>query len=185
MKDERLSTGQRDTAAVTALIAETGFRVGSDEDTGAEKKAYGATTLLSSHVKVDGNELHFDFTGKKGVAQAHTLNSPRLAAYIAGRQAETGADGRLFQTTDAQVRAYVKANAGEEFKVKDFRTWVGTATALRVVASIKAPTTPREFSKARLQVGKAVSRQLGNTPSIALSSYIDPTVFAPWSAHAV
>lgn len=43
-----------------------------------------------------------------------------------------------------------------------------------------APTTRREFLAARRKVGEAVSTELGNTPTVALASYVDPTVFRRW-----
>jgi DNA topoisomerase IB len=179
MQNTDLNQGQRDTAAATALIAETGFRIGGTADTGADKQAYGATTLLGSHVVVDGNNLRFEFTGKKGVEITKELDHPALAAYISERQAANG-DGALFKTTDAAVRDYFHSKAGDDFKVKDFRTWHATALALREVAKPPPPKTERQFKSQRLAVGKTVARFLGNTASVALASYINPAVFSSW-----
>ena len=181
MQNPALPYAQRDVAATTALIAETGFRVGSDADTGAEKKAYGASNLLSDHVQVRGSSMEFNFTGKKGVSQSHTVDSPEIAAYVMERQSTAGErGGRLFTTTDAQVRDYFKSKAGSEFKVKDFRTRVAAITALREVDKMKPPTTKREYARARVAVGKVVGERLGNTHTMALNSYIPPAVFAKW-----
>jgi hypothetical protein len=46
MGNKALSQKERDTAAALALISETGFRIGGTSDTGADKQAYGAKTLL-------------------------------------------------------------------------------------------------------------------------------------------
>jgi DNA topoisomerase IB len=174
MHNASLTDSQRDTAAALALISETGFRAGSDADTGAEKKAFGASNLLSSHVTVDGDTLHFNFTGKKGVDQSHSIHNPALAKYVVGRE------GRLFDTNDAKIRTYMKQTAGIDFKVKDFRTWHGTAEAVRAISAMPKPANDAAFKKARTAVGKVVAAKLGNTPSVALASYINPAVFAQW-----
>lgn len=171
---------QRDAAAVIRLISETGFRVGSEADTGADVQAHGATTLTGEHVKVKGNTLSFDFIGKKGVKITKTLEHPELARYIGGKLKENPT-GKIFDVSDSQVREYLASAGGQGFKVKDFRTWNGTNMALKVISEHKPPTTAAEFKKMRAEVGKKVSEHLGNTPTVALESYIDPTVFAKWS----
>jgi DNA topoisomerase-1 len=180
MNDKSLNQQQRDAAAATYLISQTGFRVGSDANTGADKKAFGATNLLGSHVSVKGNDISFNFVGKKGVDQAHTITDPALAKYIAGRQQEVGSKGRLFATNDGKVRDYFHGIAGENFKVKDFRTQKATVEALRAVKSMPVPTTKSGFAKARAAVGDHVAKVLGNTRSMALNSYIHPAVFHSW-----
>lgn len=170
----------RDTEAVLRLIGETGFRVGSENDTGADVKAHGATTLAAEHVKVDGNDISFDFVGKKGVRITKTINHPELARFI-GDKLKTTKTGPLFDTNDMAVRNYMAASGGDGFKVKDFRTWNGTCVALKAIAANPEPTTKAEFTKMRAHVGKVVSAHLGNTPTVALASYIDPAVFLRWS----
>lgn len=180
MFDESLPQKTRDSAAVIKLISETGFRVGSDTDTGAEVKAHGASTLTAEHVKVNGTKLSFDFIGKKGVKITKTLDHPELARYISGKL-KSKKTGPLFDTNDGQVRDYLAAAGGKGFKVKDFRTWNGTNMALKTLQGMPEPTNAKEYAKLRLHVGKVVSQHLGNTPTVALESYIDPAVFMKWS----
>jgi DNA topoisomerase IB len=42
------------------------------------------------------------------------------------------------------------------------------------------PSNKAALVKARRAVAVAVSEKLGNTPTVALASYIDPSVFAKW-----
>jgi DNA topoisomerase-1 len=65
-------------------------------------------------------------------------------------------------------------------KTKDFRTAVGTKTARDAMNSIKSPSSQKEYERAVRSVAKTVSERLGNTPTVALQSYIDPLVFAKW-----
>jgi DNA topoisomerase IB len=53
-------------------------------------------------------------------------------------------------------------------------------TALKEVKTIEPPKTKQEFLKKRKEVATTVSQQLGNDPSMALNSYINPTVFSNW-----
>lgn len=165
-------------ATVLLLLDRTGFRPGSDRDTKAAVKAFGATTLEAQHVRVEGDTLHFDFTGKKGVRIQKSLQDAMLADQIRPRHAR---GGRLFEVTDASMRDYLQQDLGAKgFKLKDFRTWNGTAKALEVMKTLPKPTTATAFKKAQRAVATAVSEHLGNTPSVALNSYIDPSVWARW-----
>lgn len=165
-------------ALVLRLIHRTGFRVGSTVNTGAKVQAYGATTLRAEHLTINGDVLHFRFVGKKGVLIDQAIEDAELARHLAPRLAK---GGDLFATTDAKVRDYLHANNGAH-KVKDFRTWVGTNAALDVIKRLPTPKTLADFKRLRADVGKVVSSKLGNTPTVALESYIDPRVFEIWGA---
>jgi DNA topoisomerase-1 len=167
----------RDHAAALRLIHATGFRPGSDADTRAKTKAYGATTLRKEHVSVKGDAVHFDFIGKEGVRQQHSLKNAAIARDVKARLASRR--DRLFDTNDAKLRDYLHSIDGE-FKVKDFRTWRGTATAQAEVRKMHVPRGEKDRAKAKLQVATVVSKVLGNRPQQALKSYIDPHVFQSW-----
>ena len=66
------------------------------------------------------------------------------------------------------------------FKPKDFRTLKGTSEAESLVKSMPPPKNKTEYRKAVMDVAKAVSVKLGKTPTVALQSYISPTVFSAW-----
>lgn len=180
LADPAVAGRERDTAAVLKLIEHTGFRVGGDGDTGAEKQAYGASTLRKEHVRVDGDVVHFAFTGKKGVSITKELHNPQIARIIEDRLANAQGD-RLFNTSDSHVIAMLREVSGNDsFKTKDFRTWQGTSKAVEVMATIVPPTSKKEYDKAVLAVSKAVAAHLGNTPAVAKASYINPHVWSVW-----
>jgi len=86
-------------------------------------------------VRVRGSTMQFRFRGKSGVWHEFTLSDRRLAAIVRRMRDLPGYE--LFQYVDGQgetravdaadVNAYLKGVAGEEFTSKDFRTWAGTA----------------------------------------------------------
>jgi DNA topoisomerase IB len=178
LADAKKSTKERDAAAVTALISRTGFRVGG-EGGGGDVKAFGASSLRAAHVKIDGDQIAFRFPGKKGVMQNHRLVDKPLAAYIQARKKEVG-QGRLFEVRDYNVRDYVHSTGGDKFKVHDFRTWVATTTAIAAIKKISPPRDAKRLKAKKKEVAKIVARKLGNNPSEALKSYIDPMVFSEW-----
>lgn len=171
----------RDHGDCTRLVMEMGIRPGSNDDTGAETKAYGASTLLGQHVVEENGETRLQFVGKKGVSLNLHVEDPDLADMLKKRAKESGSDGKLFgNVTNASLLAYVHSLDGGSFKTKDMRTLKGTSEAHALVQSLPAPKTKREYAKMVRMVAIHVSKKLGNTPSVALASYISPVVFAPW-----
>lgn len=165
----------KDEAKVLSLISKTGFRVGSDRDRKAKVKAYGASNLQADHIKIKGSKIDFAFTGKKGVSITHTLTDKKLADYLKDKQ------GRLFQTNDLKIRSYMKEIGFGDFKVKDFRTFMGTSTALEEIKKMPVPTNEKEYAASVNAVCKVVAAQLGNTPTVAKASYISPEVWSEWA----
>lgn len=169
----------REAAACMKLIQETGIRPGSDNETGAEKQAYGATTLEGRHVIVGpGGHVRLQFVGKKGVDLDIPVTDSATAIMLKERKEKSGDDGKLFGVTDGLLRDYSHTLDGGSFKPKDFRTLKGTNTALEAIKEVKEkPATLKEYKKVVMAIAKKVSEVLGNTPTIALQSYINPFVF--------
>lgn len=165
------------------LVMKMGIRPGSESDTKAAKKAYGATTLKGQHVKIEGSEVTLSFVGKKGIQLDLPVRDEALKAMLIERKKRAGNTGKLFAgISEKTLLGYSHSLDGGHFKTKDFRTHVGTSTAMREVAGMASPTNAKEYQKLTKEVGKRVSAVLGNTPTVALQSYIDPAVFAPWEA---
>lgn len=165
-------------AKVMSVIHALGLRPGSEKDTGAEKQAYGATTLRSEHVvKMPDGSTRLKFVGKKGVSIDLPVDDPKIADLLHS-QAAKAKGGKLFNVTDAELRNYSQKHGG--YNPKDYRTAKGTKTAREEVAKMEVPKTEKEKKKAMKTVGTVVSSKLGNTPTIALQSYIDPAVFKHW-----
>ncbi len=174
------TSAYKEDAECVELIMSTGIRPGSTKDTGAEKKAYGATTLEGRHVVEKSDGVHLQFVGKKGVDLDIKIEDKTVADMIKRRAKVAGAKGKLFATTQDDLLAYTHKLDGGKIKTKDFRTAVGTKTAINAIKGMGAPKTFAEYKKSVREVAKVVSSRLGNTPTIALQSYIDPTVFSGW-----
>lgn len=181
--DARLAKDWRrdDTAAALQLIRRMGLRPGSTQNTRAAKQAYGATTLQARHVTVrrDGTTV-FRFTGKDGVAIHLESTDPEVAKVIRSYKRGKHGEDRLFDTNPGKVNDYLHEVTGVAFHAKDLRTVRANAVAYREVRLMPNPTDQRSYDRQRMDVARAVSAELGNTPKIALDSYINPSVFARW-----
>lgn len=180
---------KKDSADALSIIMNTGIRPGSDEDTGAAVKAYGATTLEGKHVVVTPDGVSLKFVGKKGVSLDIKVTDPSVAQMLRDRAEKAGAGGKLFPaTSQGGLLEHTHTLDGGGFKSKDFRTLKGTKTAIDEVKNTPPPNPPKteaEFRKAVMAVAKKVAAVLGNTPTVALQSYIDPAVFSAWKvSHA-
>lgn len=192
--DQQLAKGresndqkEKDHADCASLIRTMGVRPGSDDDTKAKVKAYGATTLTGNHVvQTPDGGMHLQFTGKKGVKLDLPVEDEGVRAMLAQRKQQAGDTGKLFPTvTDGSLLDYVHQNLDHGgFKTKDFRTYLGTHTAAGLVASMPPPTNKKEYLSAIKTIAKQVSQKLGNTPVVALQSYIAPQIFAGWKMKA-
>jgi DNA topoisomerase-1 len=176
---------RREAADCLDLIMQTGIRPGGEGDTGAEKQAYGATTLQGRHVRVTPTgKVSLQFIGKKGVALNIPVDDPDLAKRLIRRKEKAGATGKLFDTTAGKLLAHTHSLDGGGFKTKDFRTHLGTTTAAKLVSQRDAPADEKSYRRAVMAVAKDVAAKLGNTATIALQSYINPAVFASWRIAA-
>ena len=165
-------------ARVLMLVAKTAFRIGSDRDTGADKQAYGASTLQVRHAKVNGNKVTFKFVGKKGVDIKQEYDDPELARLVTEQQKGKKAADKLWEADDSAVREYLDTLPGaQDFLVKDFRTWNATRWALEELAGKPKFDDEKAFAKFQKEVATKVAARLGNTPVMALGSYISYQVW--------
>jgi DNA topoisomerase-1 len=178
--------GTKEHAQLLGLMIATGIRPGSERDTGAEKQAYGATTLQGQHIITDkAGNVRLRFVGKKGKDLDLPVEDTAIAKMLQHRAVEAGPNGKIFpRTTDSSLRRYVSVITNGQAKPKDFRTLVGTSTAMKIMQTMNAPTNEKEYKKATMAVAKQVAQKLGNTATIALNSYISPQVFDGWKIKA-
>ena len=171
-------------ATVVRLLESTAIRVGN-ESYARQNGSFGLTTLRSRHVTVQGSQLCFEFRGKGGKRHRVKVNDRRVAAIVRRCQDLPGQE--LFQYRDgsgqtqtidsADINAYLRQIGGGSFTAKDFRTWVGTVLAARILS--ERLETAQSRAARRRHVREAVARvsvQLGNTPAICRKCYVHPVV---------
>lgn len=146
-------------------------------------KSFGATTLEARHVVEAPDGVRLQFVGKEGVWHDHLVKDKRLAAMLVERKKAAKDDcGRLFKTTETKLNKFIGELDGGLFTAKDFRTKRANEIAINEVKNRPKPATMKEYKAAVLEVGKAASHVLGNDPTMALASYVNPAVFSGWFA---
>ena len=176
---------ERACAAAVRMLDLGYFRIGHDVYTDANG-SFGLTTLERRHVRAVAGGLRFSFEGKGGIAQELSIEDEQVRAAIAVmRKRRTGSvrvlafkDGRPWHDLEANhVNAYLAELFGGELTAKDFRTWHATVHAAVSLASSPEPgDTKASRRRAVKEAVQEVSDYLGNTPTIAKGSYIDPRV---------
>ena len=172
-------------ACMVRLLEAAYFRPGSDHYS-KENNTYGLTTMRSKHLQIEGDELIFHYIGKSGKEQERHIVDEKLAKIVREIDDLPGyeifkfidEDGSKQDVKSDHLNNYIREIMGEEFSAKDFRTWAGTviaAMALDEIGFSKKQDQKELDSNIRDAVIK-VSERLGNTPSVARSSYIDPRV---------
>jgi len=170
-------------AALVRLLETTLIRVGNEEYA-RDNESFGLTTLKSRHVRVEGDEIHFNFRGKSGKAHSISVSDKRLARIVKRCRDLPGYD--LFQyldddgeprfITSGDVNAYLQEIAGDEFSAKDFRTWAGSLLAAEQLADALTEEGKPVSNATLVEAIKSVAHQLGNTPAVCRKAYIHPAV---------
>ncbi|PYY37683.1 DNA topoisomerase IB [Curtobacterium sp. MCJR17_055] len=174
---------RRALAAAFRMLDQGSLRVGS-ERYATEHGSHGLSTLLCSHAHISGDDIELGFPGKSHQAWSSTIHDADLARVLVGMK-RRGANARLLSfrerrgdewqpVTAEDINAYVKERAGDEFTAKDFRTLHGTVAAAVDLAQTGVLSSQAKRKKAISHAVKAASEVLGNTPTVARQSYIDP-----------
>ena len=174
---------ERVCAVAVRLINMAWFRVGSDRYA-KSSRTHGVTTLTRRHVSVRGNRVTFRFRAKHKLQVRTSVVDTELAAAIKellmqegpARLFRYGRDGESCNLTGAVLNAYIQEHMGDEFTAKDFRTWGGTLTAAISFAEHGPPETEAEAKRTVAKVMRTVGERLGNTATVARTSYVSPAV---------
>lgn len=185
----RQGEDSRDTvlAAAFRLLDAGALRIGS--------RAYlkrgggrGLTTLQRRDAQVEAGVVHLEFPAKSGVRARIDIEDEDLAVVLeqlrAGKPRATllayRRGRKRIALAPSEVNAYIRALTGGSFTAKDFRTLRGTIAAAEALARLGHAETTRARKVNEREAVRAASAQLGNTPAVARSSYIDPRV---WRAY--
>ena len=185
----RPGLGRERVGAVALRLLDAGlFRTGGEEYE-TENGSHGVATLRKDHVNVRGDVVSFCFPAKSGVEREAEVRDPALAKAVASLKRSRGPSDRLLQyrtesgvwceLTSTEINKDFKELVGDEYTVKDLRTWAGTllaAAAFADRADHGPPASDRARRKVEREVMALVSEHLGNTPAVARRSYVDTRV---------
>jgi DNA topoisomerase I len=186
-------TRRRVLAAAVRLIDLGLFRVGGDQYASGEEATYGISTLLAEHARLGADRVTFRYPAKGGALREVEVRDRRVVEVVRALRGRRRGRQRLFgypchggwrEIHSDDVNEYLREVAGCAMTAKDFRTW--HATVLAAVALARVPEKARHSrTSVRRSVAGAmreVSRELGNTPAVVRSSYVDPRVVEKFGA---
>lgn len=162
------------------------FRAGG-EQYAEENESYGLATLLCDHVTVRRDAVAFDFPAKSGVRRVLEIEDAEVVRAVRSLLRRGDGSERLLVCRSASGWADVHADdlnarfkelVGDDYSVKDLRTWHGTVLAAKAFVDADPPMTKAHIKRVESAVMKEVSEGLGNTPAVARSSYVDPRLVA-------
>jgi DNA topoisomerase IB len=195
-RDLRLADLSEDRVLACAIrLLDVGlFRVGN-QVYADENGSYGLTTLERRHVSLDGDGVVlFDYTAKGGLRRRQSVRDREVRGVVAALKRRRGnaqflayqehPRGRWSLVRSEEINERIKVLTGlDEASAKDFRTWHATVLAATSVAAGSAES-PRGRERVIREAVAEVADLLGNTPTVARNSYIDPQVFDRYRAGA-
>ena len=170
------------------LLDNTYIRIGNEQYYEANESV-GLTTLTDKNAVVAGTVTTLSFTGKSGKDQQITFDNNQIATIIQQLQGQRGV--RLFRykagseykdIEASDINAYLHELTGVSVSAKDFRTWGGTLMAfnhLVEMQNLPDEDTPKP-EKVLVQAVDAAASVLGNTRTVARSSYVHPHILASY-----
>ncbi|MGW7681741.1 hypothetical protein ACWGID_13430 [Kribbella sp. NPDC054772] len=129
--------------------------------------------------------LVFDFVAKGGQRRRVELDDDRLVATVRSLKRGRHRTNRLLVFRDgdgyheldaAMINERYQELVGDDYTVKDLRTWTATVHAAVELAEADPPSTKKALNAAVKDMLDEVSDHLGNTPTVARSSYVDPRI---------
>jgi len=177
-------------AVATRLIDRAHLRAGHSGD---DEGGRGATTLLKRDVRLNGTTVTLAFVGKSGKDVRIQLRDPvllrrlrvlrsigkkRLFAY----RSERG--GRRYLSA-RELNDYLREISGAPISSKDFRTFAASALAVGELVRAERPNSPAAIKRVEAKVVRSASDALRNTPAVARSSYVHPSIFEAYEQNAL
>ena len=160
------------------------FRSGS-EQYAEENNSFGLATLLCEHVTLERDAVEFDYPAKSGVRRTLLIEDPEVVRSVRALMRRPDRGERLLVCRNGSgwtelhaddLNARFKELVGDEYTVKDLRTWHGTVLAAAAFVDADPPANKTTTKRVESAVMKEVAEGLGNTPAVARESYVDPRV---------
>ena len=177
-------TRERVLALALRLLDRGYFRAGGEEYA-EEHESYGIATLLCEHVTVRRDAVEFDYPAKSGVRRTVQIEDADIVRAVRSLMRRAQRTERLLMCRNASGWVNIQADdlntrfkelVGDDYTVKDLRTWHGTVLAAAAFADADPPVSQRVVKRVEAAVMREVAEELGNTPAVARGSYVDPRV---------
>lgn len=183
---DRLSTS----AVATRLIDVAAMRPGHEKY--AEDGGRGVASLRKQDLRIVKKVAVLKFVGKSN--KEHRIEIAEKSLVRSLQRVREGKGQRLFRFPDAKKKQreltanllndYLREAAQARISAKDFRTFHGSAEALRyLVEETAGADTGAKRKRAVAKAMRSVSEVLRNTPAVARSSYVHPEIVEAFEAE--
>ncbi len=177
---------ERDRVLALALhLVDLGYFRSGGEQYAEENDSHGLATLLCEHVSLRNGAVAFDYPAKSGVRRTLEVQDAEVVKAVRSLLRRPDRTDRFLVCRDVSgwvdlhaedLNARFKELMGDEYSVKDLRTWHGTVLAAEAFVDADPPVSKAVIKRVESAVMKEVSEALGNTPAVARGSYVDPRV---------
>ena len=177
---------QRNRVLALALhLLDLGYFRAGGEQYAEENNSFGISTLRCEHVALAREAVEFDYPAKSGVRRTLVIDDPEVMRSVRALVRRPDRTDRLLVCRNSSgwadlhaddLNARFKELVGEDYTVKDLRTWHGTVLAAAAFVDADPPANKTVIKRVESAVMKEVAEELGNTPAVARSSYVDPRV---------
>jgi DNA topoisomerase I len=176
----------RDRVLALALhLLDLGYFRAGGEQYAEENNSFGIATLQCQHISLQRQAVEFDYPAKSGVQRTLVIEDPEVVRSVRSLLRRPERTDRFLVCRNGSgwidlhaddLNAKFKQLVGDEYTVKDLRTWHGTVLAAAAFVDADPPVNKTVIKRVESAVMKEVSEELGNTPAVARGSYVDPRV---------
>ena len=175
------------------LIDKCNFRVGCEKYKELYN-SYGVTTLNSSHLRFNKNNVVIEFIGKKGVLnKAYVKN--KIVCDLLKKICETNKKNEYlfiynddknnkYRINETHINNYLK-KYNELISVKMFRTWSANYILLREILNYPLPNSDNEAKKNITKIIKKAAFFMHHTTNVSRKSYMNAEIIDLYLNHYI
>lgn len=168
------------------MVKDYQMRVGK-EVYAKKYRSYGISSLRKKHVKFGQGVIYLKFKGKskqrlhftirndfyiKSIKLLMKLKGDHLFQYI---EMDDLGNEKVKNITDRDLNRYIQDNMGEDFTIKDFRTYGANLYFIRSLLAETKKRTPKDrkiIKKNIVNAFKTTARHLKHTGAVSKKSYV-------------
>src|ERR1700759_3485776 len=156
--------------ALGLRLLDRGYFRSGGEQYAEEHESYRIATLLCDHVTVHRDAVEFDYPAKSGVRRTVAVEDAGVVRAVRSLMRRGAHGERLLVYRNSSGWVDVRADdlntrfkeiVGDEFTVKDLRTWHGTVLAAAAFTDADPPVSQRVIKRVEAAVMREVAEGLG------------------------
>jgi DNA topoisomerase-1 len=175
-------TRERVIATMLTMVRLLHIRVGK-EQYAKQNKSYGISSLKKQHLTIDGDTIKLRFMGKSKQRLSYSFIDKEIKAELKALLKLEGdklfqyidADDNIRRVTDTDLNEYIQQYMGDNFSVKDFRTYGANYHFVQELLRqtlIRSPMSAKRIKRNITEAIERTAKYLRHTKSISKKSYV-------------